>query len=149
MAPSPDGVPPPTLTVLAFNGFELPAQYQNMVLSKWMRTLRYGNEYFKLIDSDAYYASYRTYITTMLAKQCPTFATVRLALLTEDKDICLGWSVTEDSILHYVYVASEQRGRGLARLLVPQNIDTFTHLTKTGMSLWNTKAKEMKFNPFA
>lgn len=132
--------------ILAISGRILPTQYFNMVLSKFMRTLRYGNEYFKLIDSDSYYTAYRFYILRLLNRDNTI---VRLAVLSEDTDVCLGWSLSEGSTLHYVYVAKEQRGQGIAKRLVPQKIDTFTHLTKAGLSLWNNKAKDAKFNPFA
>jgi len=116
-----------------------------MVLSKWMRSLKYGNDYFKLIDSKCYYEVYEKYIKTLLNR---TNSMVRLAVLSDDRDVVLGWSLMEKESLHYVHVTNEYRNNGIARLLVPGKIHKITHLTKAGMSLWHSKAPHAIFDPF-
>src|ERR1700677_3250936 len=70
-------------TAIAYPANALPDQYRNMVYSKWMRQLRFGNEYFKLIDSQAYYEIYHKLIDVYLSR--PN-AVLRLAVLTDEPD---------------------------------------------------------------
>lgn len=134
-----------TYSVIAYPGPSLPAQYRNLVLSKWLRTLRHGNEYFKLIESNAYYQTYDRFIKTLLQRPGTM---VRIAALSDDLDVVLGFSMIEGDTLHYVYVQHEQRNKGIAKSLVPTPISTITHLTKAGASIWNSKLKHADFNPF-
>ena len=134
-------------TILSIPGIELPNSYKNLVFSKWLRSLRYGNDYFKLIDSDSYYKTYHAFIDLLLHKP---ETLVRLAVLTEDNDVVLGFSVCRGNILDYVHTHKDMRKQGIATSLVPSSsINTITHLTKTGMSIWNSKLKDVLFNPFA
>lgn len=135
-----------TYQVIAFLGKNIPKQYKNLIYSKWLRTLRYGNDYFKLIDSHSYYSVYERYIAHTLDK--PTVV-VRFAVLSIDQDVVLGFSVSQENTLHYVYTHKDNRRQGIARSLVPFTVKTITHLTKTGLTLWNSKAPEAIFNPFA
>lgn len=127
-------------------GYELPRQYQNMVYSKWLRSLRYGNDYFKLIDSAVYYDAYHRYIKTVLHR---TNSIVRLAVLSDDMDVVLGFSISEKQILHYCHVHKDNRKQGIARSLVPFKVKAITHITKTGLSIWSSKLPTAIFNPFA
>lgn len=132
-------------SIILFPGSHLPDQYKNMVYSKWMRSLKYGNEYFKLIESDRYYEAYQKYINHLLNRP---LAIIRLAVLSDDKDVVLGWSLIENDVLHYVHVQHEQRNKGIAKTLVPGKINSITHLTKAGMAIWNSKLPHATFNPF-
>lgn len=138
-----------TYTVVVYSGSCLPRQYVNMIYSKWMRSFRYGNEYIKLSDSDSYYKAYHTYITRILAQPD---AQVRLAVLSENVDVVLGWSVTRQAtqgyILEYVWCHSDNRRIGIATSLVPQPVTTITHLTNTGLSIWPQKLPNAVFNPW-
>jgi hypothetical protein len=131
--------------VIAYPSASFPNQYRHMILSKWMRSLRYENSYFKLVNSDSYYAAYQRYIASLLAR--PN-GTLRLAVLSDDHDVVLGWSLTERSTLHYVWVAHEQRNKSIAKSLVPILISKITHLTNTGMRIWNSKLPDAIFDPF-
>lgn len=121
--------------------------YINLIYASWMKSLRYGNPWFKDIDSQAFYRVYETLIESILVR--PETA-VRLALLNDDPDICIGWSVSEGKTLHYVYVKGDIQARrnGIGKSLVPEGIDTITHLTKDGRAIWKLKGKAIKFNPF-
>lgn len=141
-----DGIEEAQIAVIKYPGHALPAEYRNYLFGKWKRSLRHGNEYFKLIDNKAFNDAYDFLIVSTLYRPD---ATVRLAVLSDSMDVALGWSLIQGSILHYVFVQAEYRGMGLARKLVPVPIETFTHVTKTGLSLWNSKAPQAKFNPFA
>lgn len=132
--------------VIVRQGSKVSGDKLNLILSRWKRSLRYGNDYFKLINQDAYYRSYDTYLQGVLRH--PATA-VRFAVLTSDPDIILGFSVCRGNILDYVHVQQAQRRQGIARSLVPSGIDTITHLTKTGLTIWGGKYSKWAFNPFA
>src|ERR1035437_2894968 len=99
---------------------------------------------FKLTQSDTYYAAYSKYIDAILKRDN---ARLRVAVLTDDPDTALGWAVDELGCLHYVYVKPEVRNLGIANALVLK-IESFSHLTHIGLSIWNDKHKNLVFNPF-
>ncbi len=117
-----------------------------MIFSKWKRSLRHGNDYFKLIDSDAYYEIYDRYISRLLADP---LSVIRLAVLTDDRDIVLGFSVCRRHVLDYVHVHKDHRRCGIGTRLVPRGTSEITHVTKTGLTIWGSKYPDWKFNPFA
>lgn len=134
-----------TYSVISFSGKAIPDEYRSLVFSQWMRTLRYGNEYFKLTESRHYFGAYQKYIETLLARPG---AVVRLAVITDDRDVVLGWSLMDGTTLHYVHVQKDQRNKGVGTILVPKYIESISHLTKAGLSIWNKKYPHAKFNPF-
>lgn len=140
-----NAIPESTYSVISFPGSKLPERYLNFIRSKWMRSLRHGNDYFKLTDSDPYYAAYQKFIQILLARPQ---SVIRLAVLTEDQDVALGWSLIEGDVLHYVFVQHEHRNNGIGKSLVPVPINVITHLTKSGMSAWHNKLPHAKFDPF-
>lgn len=129
-------------SVILFPGKDLPTQYEALVFSKWKRSLKYSNDYFKLIDDQSYYTHYHRYLEMIIAK-----AMIRLAVLSDDFDIVLGFSCVRDNVLDYVHVHKDYRRIGIGKSLVPNNIDTITHLTKIGLSIW-AKQKDVVFDPF-
>jgi GNAT superfamily N-acetyltransferase len=110
-----------------------------------MRSYRYGNEYIKLIDSDHYFESYSIFINRIL---CDPHTIVRIAVLSDNLDVALGFSVMRMATLDYVHVHKDCRKQGIAKMLVPFSISTFTHLTKIAAKLWSTKAPNAKLKPF-
>lgn len=136
----------PTYVIYRYPGCTLPKNYLNFVISKWSRSYRYGNDYIKLADSNAYFATYSAYIIRLLDQLSTN---VRIACLADDTDVALGFSVTRGQILDYVHVHKDCRRHGIGTLLVPEDVKTFTHLTRTGMKLWSTKLPDAIFDPFA
>lgn len=134
--------------VIAYHGSEVPSELRNLVRARWMRSLRYGNDYFRLMVPESFYASYQRYIDAILAKQS---AVVRFAVLADDRDVVLGFAVVRGSILDYVHVHKDQRRQGIARMLVCRGPETeaITHLTRTGLTIWGSKCPDWKFDPFA
>lgn len=128
-----------------FRGLSVPKDKINFIRSRWMRSYRYGNDYIKLNHSESYYFAYSTHIDNILRRP---HVFVRLALLVDDPDVILGFSVTEGNILHYVYTIKSCRKQGIARNLVPIHIAWITHITKIGMKLWSTKLHEANLNLF-
>lgn len=131
-------------TVMRYDAY-CPPSYKNFILSRWMRSYRLGNDYIKLTDSDSYFGTYSSYIMRLLIH--PAVQT-RIAVLTLEPDIALGFSVCRGDMLDYVHVHKHHRRQGVARKLIPSTITQFSHLTKTGMKLWPTKLPSAKFNPF-
>lgn len=119
---------------------------RNLVVASFLRGVRYGNEYFKLIDGDRYYFHYGEYVCNLLNRDD---CVLRLAILEGSPEVILGWSLIERNTLHFVFVKKDVRRQGIAKALVPGRIETITHLTKTGLALWSCKTPEAKFNPFA
>jgi GNAT superfamily N-acetyltransferase len=116
-----------------------------MVLSRWLRSFKHGNDYIKLIDSDSYYAAYGGFVARVLGNPATI---VRIATLIDDDDNALGFSVVRGTILDYVHVHKDHRRQGIGRHLVPQDIDTFTHITRIGLRLWSVKLPQAILDPF-
>lgn len=134
-----------TYSVIAYFGRDLPKAYRNMLLSKWLRSLRFGNDFFRLIDGNSYFSAYQKHIENILSRaQC----VVRLAVLTDEIDTCLGFSVSEPDVLHYVWSHKDNRRIGIAKTLLNFPFHFITHLTTNGISLWQKKFPKVKFDPF-
>lgn len=116
------------------------------VYSKWLRSLRYENDFFRLVDPKSYWLSYKTFIKGLLDKPETLLHT---AVLTDDHDVILGFSVSRSNLLDYVYVHRHQRRLGIGTRLIPPGVDTITHVTKTGLTIWGSKYGHWRFNPFA
>jgi GNAT superfamily N-acetyltransferase len=133
-------------SVISYPAFQLPETYRNMIFSKWLRSLRYGNDYFKLINSDDYYETYNKVIVNILKNPS---AVVRIAVLTDAPDVVLGWSVHRGPILDFVHVHKDMRKQGIGTALLPKDITNITHVTKTGIAVWASKYPQFIFNPFS
>jgi hypothetical protein len=114
------------------------------ILATWLKGLRFGNGWFKLIDNKAYFKTYHGVIISLLSR--PTVL-VSVACLKEDPSVILGYAVVEGNKLHWCQVKKAWRGIGIAKSLVPKEVDTVTHLTDTGKSIFLKKG--LIFNPFA
>jgi hypothetical protein len=118
--------------VLTFPAAKLPTEYQALVFSKWLRSLRFGNPLFQKVSSNDYYQHYHAYIQRLLDKPD---SIVRLAVLSDDSDVVLGFCVSREDVLDYVHVHKDQRHQGICSKLVPESITTITHLTKDGLNI--------------
>lgn len=138
----------PTYSVIIYPASELPKQYHALILSKWLRSFRFGNPQVKKTSSDEYYREWQRHIERLA--MMPE-SVVRLAVLTDDSDVVLGFSVCRGDILDYVHVHGDYRRTGIGRKLVPPNIKQFTHYTNIAGLIWqgNKKYQHLKFNPFA
>lgn len=121
----------------------------NFVISSWLNGLRYGSDWFRIIDKRIYFQLYHEVITKLL--QRPNVA-ILVMCLKDDPDVILGYSVSErredpgETLLHWVFVKPDWRHIGIAKDLTPEGTTTVTHLTKIGKAiLANT---DLKFNPF-
>jgi hypothetical protein len=116
----------------------------SFIFSTWLKGLRFGNDWFGLIDSKAYFQVYHKVIETILSK--PN-VTVKVACLREDPGVILGYAVYSGPRLDWCHVKRAWRNIGLARDLVPNEITTVSHLTGVGRSILK-KRGNIAFNPF-
>jgi len=119
--------------------------YLGTLYVDFIHTLRSGCDWFKAIDEDRYYKKYKAEIPKFLAR--PEIV-IRLACLTDDLDVCLGWSVSEGSKLHYVYVRKDQRRQGIGTSVLPKEFNTITHLTHSGWFFRKKVFPNIIFDPF-
>lgn len=131
--------------IIAYPGKLVPSAYVNLIKSRWIRNYKKDNDFMRLVYPPAYYIAYGAYVDGVLKKPSTI---VRLAVLEEDNDVVMGFSVMDSSTLHYVHVPKGYRRQGIGRLLVPEYIEYFTHLTKIGVQIWHKKFPKAKFNPF-
>ena len=92
------------------------SEFLPMLYSDFMKSLRYGNDWYKLIDSRRYYEVYKQVINQLLSR---AQSLVRLAILNENPYPVLGWSLSEPQKLHYVYVKEDMRKQGICSALLP------------------------------
>lgn len=120
--------------------------YKPMIYSDWLNSLRYLNDWFREIEQNIYFSTYHKIIEALLSR---SESSVSLAVLEDDSDNCLGWSLCEGTTLHYVFVKRDFRGQGICRRLAPLEIEKITHLTKPGRAIWFAKCPNAHFNPFS
>jgi len=139
-----DGEQASSYSIVAFPAMSLPSCYEGFVQATWKRSLRDGNELYRLIDSKRYFDAYAGYVKRLIATPG---AVIRVAILSDDPDVALGWSLISGEILHYVFVKRDARNKGIAKALVPVTIGWISHMTNTGIRIWN-KHKHVRFDPF-
>ncbi len=124
-----------------------PQSYFPLIYSKWLRSFRYGNPYFRLVKpADVYYRHYHEHIESILAH--PEVC-ISVAVLSDTHDVVLGFSVYSIPVLHYVYVQKDFRRLGIGARLLPAGSKEFSHLTRIGLDIWHSpKYEDLKFNPF-
>ena len=119
--------------------------YQGLIYSFFLKSLRDGNGWFEDIDKETYFEIYPKIIQHLLNRpQC----TAQIAVLTDDPDVFLGWSLCEETVLHYVFVKPAYQRQGIGKALLPKKMESFSHLTRTGRHLWKRKYPRIKFSPF-
>lgn len=124
----------------------LPASYKNLIVANFLRTLRRGNDFYKLADPDTYYIAYRRFVLALLED---ARTVVRLAVLTDNHDTAFGFAMHRDEILDYWFVFKDYRGQGIGAQLFPDKVSIVSHITKTWILMWSRhKYKDIIFNPF-
>lgn len=83
---------------------------------------------------------------TQKIKEILKTAKVRIACLSDDPSIIIGYSVVSGTHLDWIYVKTEYRHMGIGKMLFPKDIETVTdHFTKIGRVIAekkNLKTKE-------
>lgn len=122
---------------------------KNFILATWLRGLYYGDSWFSVIPKKVFMECYHTVLENLL-KRPETI--VKVSCLKDDPEVVLGYAVYRDThgvlILDYVFVKSAWRGIGIAKSLIPSNVFSVTHLTKSGYAILRKKMPNVPFNPF-
>lgn len=135
-----------TYSIISYNAKDLPKEYEALLFSKWLRSLRKGNPLYRSVEAIKYFDEYHRFIENLLKK--PDML-IKLAVLTDDHDVVLGFSCSREDVLDYLYVQPDQRGQKISTALIPEYIRTFSHMTKLWMPIWQAKYKHWRFNPKA
>ncbi len=119
----------------------------NLILATFLRGLFYGDSWFSQIPKDIFMNNYKLVIQAIINN--PN-SVIKIACLPDDPDVILGYSVLSGDYktIHWVYVKSAWRKKGIGRSLVPQHAEYVSHLTELGKNLLN-KINNPKFNPFS
>lgn len=132
--------------IRSFGCMQVPEAYVGLIFAKWLHSLRYGNDFFRMMDQESYYHNYRKHIARILAApDC----VVHIAVLNDDHDVALGFSVCRGDALDYVHVHKDHRRQGIMTRLIPAHIARVTHMTRAALHIWGTKKHGLKFDPFA
>lgn len=113
-----------------------------IVFSSWLNGLYYGNSWFKCIPKTIFMNSYHDIVDKILNHKDTS---ALIAVLKEDTDVIVGYSIYSEDKLHWVYVKPHWRKKGIAKSLIPKDVDSVTHLTKVGEAIM---PKGWVFNPF-
>lgn len=113
------------------------------ILATWLKGLRFGNLWYRLIEDKIYFRMYHRVIESILAKPG---VSITVACLKEDPMVIVGYSISEGDKLHWVHVKKAWRKIKTATALVSPNTQTVTHLTDTGKTIF--LRKNWTFNPF-
>lgn len=104
------------------------------ILATWLKGLRYGNSKYQGLDSAVYFKFYHSLFSSVL-----NMATVKVACLTEDLSIILGYAIFDASNLYWVHVKKAWRNIHIASSLIPKTIKTVSYTTKIGEAILKTK----------
>lgn len=114
---------------------------KNFIISTILRGLYYGDTWFSLIPKDTFMKHYHS-----IAERIISNSNIKVACLKDEPTAIIGYSISTPEVIHFVYVKKSWRGIGVAKSLLPDNVTTVTHLTKSGLAI--TKKNNWTFNPF-
>lgn len=118
---------------------------RNLIFATWLRSYQTSSLMSKAIPKDTFFAEHHKVIERVLSRN----PTVRLAVLPDDPEVVLGWSVTEPKTVHYVYVKPSFRRYGIARALLAHVERPFVHTHHTYLLRDLTKHLDgCVFNPY-
>lgn len=112
---------------------------ESFIKSTWLRGLYYGNEWFKKIEKKTFFDKYKVVVDHLLKN-----SEVKVACLENDPEVIVGYRVSKDDTLHWVYVKLSWRNLGVGKALLPAGIKRVTHLTDKAAK---KKPKEWQFDP--
>lgn len=114
---------------------------ESFILNAWLKSQRYTSRYWGSVEQNAYFE----YMPSVIQARLKHGAYV--AVLQDTPLVILGFSCQTAEALHYVYVKKEYRGKGIAKLLVGDNVPKiYTSQTVVGQAIAGIRG--MKFNPF-
>lgn len=111
---------------------------QAFVYATWRNSLYYGSDMKKDKNAKSIFKDLTHSIKETLKK-----ATVKVACLDETPDVIVGYVVYTKTRLDWVYVKDDFRRQGVATLMVPKNIKSYSQSrTKVGDSILKSKENE-------
>jgi hypothetical protein len=119
--------------------------YLGLIISNWLTTQKYTNEWFKLIDEEIYFSTYGQFIRSILARPA---CKVNLAVLSDNEDVCIGFCVYENQTIHYWFVRRYARKEKIGTSLLPKDFTKISHVTLPGVIIWKNKFPKVIFDPF-
>lgn len=119
---------------------------KSFIMATFLRGLYYGDSWFSLIPKDIFMDKYKVVIETLLVSPR---VTIKVAVLPDDDNVILGYSIMSNDFqtVHWVFVKSVFRNKGIARSLLPKYPTAVSHLSKLGLTLL-TKFQNVVFDPF-
>jgi hypothetical protein len=116
---------------------------ESFVYSTWLKSLYHRSKLFNEVPADVFYANYHKHVEHLLR-----VSTVRVACLTEDQDVILGWAAYNKNTLHYAFTKQVWRSQGIQKKILDNHvITTVSCITDMGNKI--RKAKSWEFNPWA
>lgn len=112
----------------------------DLVFATWLSGVRFSHPWFRRINSDIFSKNYGDMIRKYLSN-----STTVVAVFQDDPDVVLGYCCYKGHAIHWIYVKMAWRDCGIAKFLLPPEINTYTHLSKVGRKL---VPDEWEFNPF-
>lgn len=123
---------------------------KNFIMASFLKGLYYGfddetGSWFRQIDKDIFMQNYSKIAEALLQK-----SEVKVACLPEDQDVILGYSMLSKDFntIHWCFVKSAWRNKGIGTSLVPTHPVYVSHLSATGKKLLN-RINNPKFNPWS
>lgn len=118
----------------------------SFIMATFLRGLYYGDSWFSEIPKDIFMDNYKRVVKAIVDNPKTI---IKVACLPDDPEVILGYSILGDDFksIHWIYVKSIWRHKGIAKSLLPQFPTRVTHLTSLGKSLMN-KYPDTIFNPF-
>jgi ribosomal protein S18 acetylase RimI-like enzyme len=114
------------------------------IYSTWRNGSFYGQQKKQHTSSDRYFREKTQEIKAILSDPATR---VRVAVLEQSPQTILGYSVTNGTHLEWIFVKVDFRRQGIARLLCPKHIETYTDkLTKIGKTIAEMKKLKLKEN---
>jgi GNAT superfamily N-acetyltransferase len=118
---------------------------KNLIYATWLRSYEASSLAAKHVPRDLFFAEHHLVIDRVFSGQ----PTVKLAVLPDEPDVVLGWSVSEPGVVHYVYVKPAFRRHGLAKALLAHFEEPFsyTHWTHPLRDLY-PRLERCVYNPY-
>jgi GNAT superfamily N-acetyltransferase len=118
---------------------------KNLIYATWLRCYEASSLAAKNIPRDVFFGEHHKLLDSIFARG----PEVRLAVLPDEPDVVLGWSVHEGGIVHFVYVKPAFRKHGVAAALLEgvQRPFVYTHWTHALREL-HGKLAGCVYNPY-
>lgn len=122
------------------------------IYSTWLKHYKYSSEFAMRIPAHTFYEMHKQIIERIINRKSTQ---IKIASLKEDKEIIVGYLVTEtykapSPLLHWIYTKRTFRNMGIARHMldtVDLSSSPFTHFTKD-MSWLMKKYPGLNYNPY-